>query len=708
MADGGDSALMYWAGRPPEELLSVLKEKEVSYYGSVRRRGLATMWRVAYAQYYGLNPDDLGDMATQTLSQTGEQGAYTRFRIGEVRSFIKQQNAIALGERPAFQCLSSNADYQSQSQVEISDIVVSYLYRRYAGEERERDLVEAEGVVGMAYAWLRWDFDGGDMVTVEAPVPNRFNQDGTPATAPKRRKSGAPKLTVLYPWDAYQDVYARDRLWMAVRERCSKWEVAAKYPELYDRIVSGNSREDLMPLADIFNIDREAMSDDDCIVKHFYHVRCAAMPKGRYVGMVGDVVLWDEECPTEEGLPIIEMTSGKFMSTQLGYADSWDLCAIQEMIDQMCSDTGTNLSTFGRQCLIYEKGTDISTTAIANGLRALEIEPNAKEPKALLFAEMPTSIQWFLGYLHDRMQSVSGLNSIARGDPKGAQSGQMAALFHSIAIEYQSARQAALDHVREEVANKTLDMVRMYADAPFVVTIAGLEQRPYMREFTKEDLAGIRRVMVQTANPMLRSQAGRMQIFEQLAGIPNPEDRSDAYELLVSGNPTEFTRRDRTSDQRVRFENERLSDGEDCEVLAIDDHAKHMRSHSNEVYALTALCQDGLKQMQMDPMGEVPKPLLARAALLKHIADHQAQLLRTDPMLATALKHEMIPPPPTMLGAGQMMQQAPSATQPGPQAQGAELGGKPQPTDSSGIKLPQPAQPPPGSNLQGQSAPAQV
>lgn len=679
-ADGAD---IYWAKKKGATLVSALQAKETAYFEACERRGLLTMWRVAYAQYYGLDPLALSDFATQQISFVGPQAEFIRFRINEVRSFIKQQNTIAMGERPSFKCMAVNTDYASLAQVEVSDQIVNYIYRRGSGEEKERQLLEIDGVFGIAYGWDRWDFEAGDMVTVMQSVPDMKLSTGAPAQMPRKQKSGAPMTTVLYPWEVVCEPYSRDdNGWRLVRERCSKWEIAALHPEQKHDILTKNTLDEFA-VSELFGFDMDAITTDDCIVKHFYHPPCAAIPDGRYVGFVGDVLLWDRTSPTSEGTPITELCSGKFFATSFGYADSWDLCSINEMIDQLCSDTASNLATFGRQTIVVDEGTKYDVDLIALGHRVLTKNPASEMPRAIDFAEMPEASKWFLEYLHKRHESISGLNSVARGDPgNNISSGQMAALFHSIAIEYQSGRQASLDAYRTRSANLKLDMVHLYADAPFIAEIAGIDERPYLAEFTRDDLAGVKRVLVETANPLMRNIAGRLQVFEQVKQLP-PEERGPAIELITTGQSKAFTRQNRTCDMRIRWENEQLAKGMPVQVLALDDPFKHVPQHYAEVEARSA-------QLQNDPK--------ALEAYLAHIQEHEKQWLNLSPFLAAFMQ---ITPPPNpgmdMLGNAPANDNgAPAKGAPGETMAEGDTQGR----DPSGVKLPMPAEPPPGAQIE--------
>jgi hypothetical protein len=688
---------MYWAKKPAQEVCDALQQKEQEYFTTCNRRGLSRLWRLAYAQAFGMNPEAKFDMQTQSLAFVGPEAEFVRFRINEVRSYVKQANAMAQNSRPAFQCLSLNADVASVGQIDMSQSIVDYLYKENVGEQREREVLESDGWFGCGFAWLRWDPDGGDDVDVPMQIPGKTMPDGTPAVTKVKQRSGSPKLTSLYPWEIVQEPYTRDPLWRMVRERASKWELAANFPELADQILSVSNVREQPAAAEMYFYDIIGANDDDVIVRHFYHRRCAALPEGRYVGMVDNVVLWDRPCPHPSKIPILEMCSGKFFGTAFGYADTWDLMAIQQMLDEMCSKVATNICTFGIPTIFAEEGLQIDRDAIAQGKSVFTYKPGQEMPKAMEINGLPDSTKFFFEYLQSRFMSVSQLNSVVRGEPEqNIESGTMAALFHSIAIEYQSGRQAALDTFREECANMMLDMVRSYAETPFLVEVSGKGETPYLKEFTAQSVSGVRRVRVVTANPLLRSQAGRLELFLQIKDLP-PDQRASAIELITSGDASGFTDETRSADLRIRWENERLTLGVPCQVSATDNPFQHVRKHVAQFEAL----------MSMD----VPDSR-AIEQLLMHINLHVVTYMKMDPLLAVMLR---IPPPPPLPGtpAGNIAMLTGMPMMPGsermgdPAASGSTPKAPPMPKTQSpsGVDNPKPAKPPEGSGVSSQAGP---
>lgn len=692
-----DSQEIYWAQKQGKQLASALKEKETAFFTALERRGFRRMWRIQYAQYYGQDPDAMGDFATQMIRAAGEDGELLDFRLQECRSLLTRQIQMAVGDRPAFVCKATNNDHATIGQINICDSAVEYVYDEAHAEQQEADVVESDVNFGSGFGWARWDETGGDDVTIttQMPIDPKNPAMGTVPTQ-SVRKSGMPTVTVVYPWECVQETTATTHMWRLIRERRSKWELAAKFPEQRERILAIKELDEYTTDR-LFGLNDDHEDNDDVLVKHFYHERGGVIAEGRYVGIVGDLILWDEACPVAKGLPIKEMRSEKFIGTSFGYASGWDLNAPNMMIDQICSDTASNLATFGRQVIAVYEGTDFDLDALANGHRAIMVPQGSELPQALNFVAMPEPAKWMLEYLNRRMEGISGINSVSRGDPQAnISSGSMAALFHEIAVEFQQRRQAAFDKYREGMANLLLDLVRTNAPDEFFIDVAGEDERPYLTLVKTDTLSGVKRVKIKTANPMMRTVAGRMEIFTALKGIENPRDREAALKLLLTGDTKDFTRSDMTENLAIKWENEQLVKGVPVPVIMFDDHAEHYEAHRAELNARREWMLHGSENDngQDESIGSLQM-------LLQHIQAHHQAYYDMPPVFA---EWNGMTPPPAYRGqpggpTPQPANLAPEGAMGGGGAAAAKsatnvAGGKPQnPADASGTEQPQAAEP---------------
>lgn len=581
---------VYWALWQGKDLTAALSDKERQFFETARTRGLLKLWVIAYAAYHGVTPQDLRDTATQQIGFEGDELENLRFHLNFSRSYTRRAAIMALGEKPAFKAMVVNTDHQSQARAELSDKVVNSLYERYS-EKHDMKVSEADAFVGSGATHYRWDFRGGDAVKVQEPIPGQFMPDGSPALATTRKKSGAPVVGTVYPWCVVKETRKTTSgdLWRIVRETESKWNLAATFPAMRDAILAQGTTFDVYDFAQLFRLyDLDMANGDLCVVKHFYHQRCDAVPEGRYTITLGDLVLWDGPCPTKEGVPVAEMTSAEWIETTFGYCDGWDMLAICQGLNQVNSDELTNYANYGKQSIAYEKGTNVTDEGLTMGT-SYEVPPGSKMPQAIQLVAIPATLPALKQYLHAQLDLTSGQSSTTRGEPDAnIRSGEMAALLDSVSIRYQSFRQQSARQFRIRGANIILDMIDRYGETPFLVEIAGVSNRSFVQEFTRDDLSGVQRVTMDIVSPLMQTVAGRLDLYMKLKDLPQ-DQRSAAYELIITGDASLFAASDRSSEMLIQRENEDLVTGH-RQVVAIagEDASLHYRRHWAQLERLLA------------------------------------------------------------------------------------------------------------------------
>lgn len=689
---------VYWAAAPAKELVGEMERHERAWWSAGARRGYWQLLRLCYAQAYGMDPATGAANTTQQLQFVGPTASIVRFRVNLTRSHIKQRNIMAQGERVAFQCLALNDDFQSLSQIPMAQSVIDYLFRAAKGEQAGWKALESDGYFGEGALWGRWDPDGGDdvQVTREVPIMDELQQpmswpDGSALTEPKEEtvKSGQPTLTALYPWQLVREPNTENSPWIIVREKRNKWELAELYPEQRETILSASNLLSELGIAELFGYDLAGATDDIVIVRHFYHRHSAALPGGRYVGVVNGAPLWDLPNPLPSGNPVKFICTGKYFGTSFGYPEAADLLSMQEMIDELLTQGANNMMRFGNQSLWAEDGVEVDMRKLAEGGGYFTTKPGQSPPRTIEWARMPDAGKWMLEFLIERMNEISGMNSVARGAPEAnIQSGTFAALMLNIAQKFVSATEASNDEMRNDSANMLLDLVRANSEAPFLAEVAGANQAPYIKQFTKQDLSGVRRVQVATASPLMRTIPGRLEVFQALQPL-SKEQRQAAYQLITTGNADAFVDLDQSCSLLIQFENERLMRGEWCEPAATDDPILHCERHKSAF--------DRLRSM------EAPNPQ-ALNMLQEHISKHGMAWAGVDPVLAAMLG---LPQPPAVPMSPMAQQQGGPNMGPQPEpAPNAAPGADGAPPTNGQTQPAQPAPPRPPPNAMREAAQA--
>ena len=647
----------YWAGAEEKRLYTVLCDKEQDCYEATDRRNLFQMMRLSYAMYYGLGTVGIGidSLETQCLQFDGEDGELVMFRVNEFRSLCDQIFNMTTKNRPAFQAQAINSDAVTLGQIEASDSIIKYYYEQVFGERKEKEVVKCEGLYGKAWTYLEWDPDGGP--DIEIPTAPQDSAMGPMEMPPQVVKAGRFVIQRLYPWQVISEPYRsefEDHLWRVVIDHRSRWEMIARYPlfakQIRDQEYAKNTWTSFFP-----GFDAERGDDEDTIcVRIFLHVPCAALPKGRKAIFVGNTMVFDD--PDGLGIdtmPLVDFMSCELDGTSFGFSDLWNLIPPQQMQDQLLSDMASIIEAHGRPAIAIIKGSDLDIDALANGAKVVGINSPDDVPIIIQPPTVPEISIKLVDLMRRLGQSLSGLNAISRGEADASvKSGTHAALYHAIAVEAQAPRQAALDLHRERVTNVILQFLKKYAKHPQLVAIAGEDERANLELFTADDIMHVHRVVIKTANPMMRTQAGRLQIAEMLRDWPGMplKDPQQVIELITSGVFKPLTQPTHVQSIRVRRENALLAKAPPVQetpgepdpmtgmpgmpvktvptvpVFATDDHSSHINGHLEVLTSPDTL--DNPQKME---------------AVFTHILDHVKNWREGDPGLAQLLGH--MPPP---------------------------------------------------------------
>lgn len=715
-AEAKEFLAKYWAAeQDPEALWTTLVDKEREFMDAFNRRGFFNVTRLSYSTYFGTSNTGsaYGNWQTQSLSYGGENGELVEFSVNEYRSFIDQILTMVCKNRPAFQAQAINTDFKSLAQVESSDTLVKYYYDEVFGERKEREVVRIEELYGKAYSHVSWDPDGGNIVEFDEQIPSGHG----PITVKKQGRAGKMNITRCYPWDVICEPYRSEHdahIWRLIIEpRRSKVEMQARFPLFAKQIEESELVPSLyeysIPGSDPLAQEAEGLAS----IRVFYHERTMALPEGRYCIYVNSVRVSDEALPIES-IPLVPYFSCELHGTSFGISDLWNLIPIEQIQNQVMSDIATNLESFGRPSLALVEGSDVDIDALANGQKIVFVPPGKDNvPQPIKFPEMPAMSLKAVELFRTLRQSISGLNAIARGDTStNVTSGAHAALYSQIAVEAQSDRALALDLHRERIGNLIVMFLKQFAKHPQLVAVAGLDERAYLQYFQAKDYSGIQRVKIVTANPMMKTQAGRLQLVDLLKNFPGMpfKDPQQIVELVTSGQFKPLISSTRTAELRIRAENEKLLMGPPVtQIPGPPDPMTGQPSQVSTVDTVPVLATDNATAHIFGHLEVLNGPAAMNdptisGAVLTHILQHIQQSRSGDAYLAGLIGN---PPPEQMVAPGMPAQQQPqmggdqAATKGGPSETTVKRAGEastpPDERDDSVSALPTPSEPPAGT-----------
>jgi hypothetical protein len=346
--------------------------------------------------------------------------------------------------------------------------------------------------------------------------------------------------------------------------------------------------------------------------------------------------LIDSPLPYRE-IPIYRLASGDIEGMPFGYTVGFDLLPIQKAINNLYSTIQTNQEVFGVQNILMPQGSNIGLEEIGGGLNILEYVPALGKPEAFNPIATPGEIFNHVQKLEQLMETLSGINSVIRGQPEASlKSGAALALIASQAYQTSLLLQASFIQLLEDVGTATINILKDFASVPRVAMIAGLSNRSYMREFTGDDLSEVNRVLVDVGNPLANSVPGRLELASNYMQIP-PEFRDQYAQIISTGRLEPVIEGETAELLLIKAENEKLQRGEAVQALITDDPMIHIREHKVVLASPEAREREDIVQATLD-----------------HIQQHIDLMKNGDPDVLAVISGQPLPPanpppPPQMM-----------------------------------------------------------
>lgn len=637
--DNNDSGgrRQYWAKAPIEELAGEVKRKHREYLEHLRTSGRMELLRRAHNLYYGLDAEG-GWNNSAAITTGGDQGELLQLRANEFRSLGEHTLVLTTGSRPSFTARSTNADYESQAQVKLAEQLLDY----YLDEKNLEDVAiracEMAIVASEGWAYIGWDDEAGDDYAAdEQPVFDADGQqvtdaDGQPVYEAKIVKAGDIETRVYHPVDVARDVHLESMeeiQWVVAHRQVNRWDLAKRYPEMSGDILNAPANPD-------YNTDIRLgatwVDDEDRVsILELWHDRSPSLPEGRHAVVCGDAVLIDGPLPFES-IPFIPMSPSHEMRSSFGYTRQWDLMALQAAYDACLGTAVTNHDAFGVTRVWTKTGSDLSVKDIGSAMVLLESED---PPQVLDISGTNKGAYDLMERLSSEMERISGINSVARGNPEASlKSGSALALVHSMAVQYNSGLQRAYARLWERMGTETLSRLRTFAKAKRVIAVGGKGSMAALQEFEASDIENVRRIKVDLGSAIMRTAAGRKEIADKLLGIGAITDPEKYLEVISTGRLDPVLDGPRNHRLLIVAENEAMSEGETVRAVITDDHAAHIREHRTLI--------DDVSIRQADD-GKITH-------ILAHILEHANLWAGMSPDLLAALGQQ--PSPIAMAQAG--------------------------------------------------------
>ena len=553
----------YFAAKPTEEIGSDIIKKCEGFYEYLTVTGRYSLLERSYFQYFRAL-DHLGK-----LTNSGVKLEFTKISVNHFRNLIQHQLVMTTSQRPAFEAKAINDDYKSQTQCILAQGLLDYYMREKRLEKHLKRAVETSLWAGEGYISLEWDASEG----------REYGADDGEII-----KDGDIVIKTFSPLDVIFDVTApnTDHMdWYVLVEYRNKHELAAKFKKFKEQIYDIGKTDIRERYSQRLSLDR--FEEGDLIpVYKFYHRPTLAVPGGRLVELLTpETVLIDNPLPYK-AMPVFRIAPNDQAQSPFGYSTAFDLLPLQETLDGLHSTAVTNISTFGVQNIAVPMGNESSNLKIEGGLNMIEFDPQIGPPVPLQLTATGQETYNYMANIEAQMETISGVNSVSRGNPEASlKSGSALALVQSMAIQFNNGLQASYAALLEDVGTGIINILQEYATTPRISMIAGKSEKSMMREWSKNDLSDVSRVVVDMGNPLSRTIAGKVNIAEQLINAGLMKDHSQYLQVINTGQLDPLTEGIVQENLYIKNENEDMQAGKTVRAIWTDKHAQHIEEHKS-------------------------------------------------------------------------------------------------------------------------------
>lgn len=586
------------------------KEKITKFYNYIISSKLNLMYWRNYNYYFSAG------LTASAVNSTGSHSEYSKIMVGDYRNLLQHQLLLVTSNRPAWDCQAVNNDFTSVTQTIVGNATLDYYMKVYGFEDLLTSAVENTLYAGEGFVEVAWNIDKGDEIS---------DDQGNSV------RTGDLDLNVYCPWQVIRDILCEDykkNNWIILRKEVNRFDLAAAYPDYYDKIINLPSVFESMQAWDIPPYRNKGqlniVGSDQVILWTLYCRKSPSCPEGRFVEFTDDdsFVLTDKPLPYKY-IQVHRCAASNWKGSCFGYSPAFDQAPIQEAENSMFSSALTNNKAFGVQMISIEAGTNISSSALADGLAVIERPQGSQPPQGVNLTASSPELYNFINLLQQKQETLSGVNSVVRGDPTGAlrgNSGAALALVQSQAVQFMNGLVASYNQLLEDVGNSMIQCLQKFCQIPILAEIVGKNKKPLLEQFTSDDFSLINRVQVKAANPITKTLAGKINLADTLlqSGIIKSSD--EYLMVLQTGNLEPMIHGETAELLLIAEENEKISAGEIPQAIYSDNHVLHIKEHNTVGSSIDAR--------------ENPQVI---EAMLNHCQQHIDLLRNTDPQLLQIL-----------------------------------------------------------------------
>jgi hypothetical protein len=501
---------IYWATKPPQDLIPALVERRKDFEGMLVASGLYGRIERNLRYFHGLFHVE-GELSGMAIQMGDEEGGTALANINHFKSNIDQAVTFIASEKPAWKAKARVPGFRARRDTILVGQLLDAYIEQWKADETLLDTARYAYVLSQGFIYLYWDWMQGRSIRPDEN-DDPINQGDLAIDSP----------TLL---DIFWDYSVRDwpRVpWIDVGVDENRYDLLQRHGKdqrLREAILAAPKAGQGPSSHAIGRTGLQSDLTDLVRVRHFWHRWTRALPEGRHVSYIGDQTELVVEANDFEVLPVARLTFGRFLLTCMGYTNAFDMQVPQEWFGAALSAKLTVLNTLGQPKIwIHEDDEpDIDELEPGSGIAIIK----TRQPPQVLdfYSRGGEGLAEDLSLAISQQEFMAGTNPISRGQPEGELKGAPAA---AMALLDSKALQASSVHVKlykeflGEVGTIAIRILQARATSRRVMAAVGEGNQTKLLEWSKENLDRVERVTVEVGTPLQRSYFGRTQLAESL------------------------------------------------------------------------------------------------------------------------------------------------------------------------------------------------
>lgn len=484
--------------------------------------GISARWEQNRNLYHGVDPSAVSDTGTwdaDSFAVSGDNGELLNSNYNDSRNLLQHLLVMTCGTPPNIIAKAINDDTASLIAAQTFEGVFSYYMTTHKSGrllKQSRIAVEYSLFEDSGYMLCEWAKQDGKITGV-ITEPQMDPATGTMTDVPVTDERGQQQVEYegdLYfkarsPWDVFFDPGAQDEDecdWVLVRDQVNKFELAKRVddPNVKRRILMASAEGQGSKLYEWRRGFIRPSKTNLIDVWKFYHRPTPSMPKGRYALILDAATVIEDGVNPYDRIPVFSIKAMEGLGTVIGYAPMNMVAPVQQSRNVLSSAMMTNFAMFGVQNVAVKDADQFDVTEIAGSMNVLRYADTP--PEALQLGQQMNGIDEHYERLGTLEETLTGVNSVIRGDPESSlKSGKALGIVQAAGVQYNSALAASYAQFLKDIGNFMLYCFRNFLKSERITQIVGENDKMQSVTWDKDTFGPIDRVEAELVDPAMRT-----------------------------------------------------------------------------------------------------------------------------------------------------------------------------------------------------------